>query len=502
MRGHAPFVGAKRLELQSNLAAASPDAAPERGEPGSSPDRIAISVSRRSACALHDHRERKPHGFNARAIIPVIVLIAASLLSACSGVVDAERARLCRIAMAGLNPAQSRFDILRTRPIGPDWIAIDYRVEPPAVLDGGARRDLVCAFEPAGHGDSVRNSLVGITSDGEPLSPIRLHLLRQQWLALADDPHPLPPVAVAQLQVGDRTARVLQHILSALPQTAIYGLLAAAYALIYGLIGRINLAFGDLATLGSYAAFLGLMSGLGGGGIGPALALALVVAATVAALHGAVIGARVFAPLARSANQTALIASVGLALALQEYLRLAHGPGNRVVPPLLNAPILVAAGPSSTVTMTPIALIVSAAALTAALALVALITRAPFGRRWRAVADDPLAAAMLGVDTRRLLVVSFALSGALAGLAGFISAAYYGTITPTGGLVLGLKALIAAVAGGIGSVPGALLGGLLLGFAEALWSFAFSIESRDAAIFVLLVVMLVVRPGGLFGGPK
>ena len=439
--------------------------------------------------------------------VALFVLFCTLLLAACAGVVDAERARLCRVAMAGLNPAQSRFDILRTRQIGADWIAIDYRVEPAApATDGGRQRGIVCAFEPGRYGDGVRNSLAGITSDGVPLSPLRLHLLRQQWLPLADDPRPVKPAARATLRLGDGSAHVLQHVLSALPQTAIYGLLAAAYALVYGLTGRINLAFGELATLGAYAAFLGLMAGLGGGGIGVALGFALVVAMLTAAAHGAVIGARVFAPLAEGRGQTALIASVGLVLAAQEYLRLAHGPGNRVVPPLLNAPILIAAGPTSTVTMTPIALVVVAAALVAASALVALIARAPFGRRWRAVADDPLAAAMLGVDARGLLIRSFALSGALAGLAGFVSAAHYGTITPTGGLVLGLKALIGAVVGGIGSVPGALLGGVLIGALEALWSWAFSIEYRDAAIFVLLVFVLIVRPEGLLGvadaGPR
>ena len=122
-----------------------------------------------------------------------------------------------------------------------------------------------------------------------------------------------------------------------------------------------------------------------------------------------------------------------------------------------------------------------------------------FGRAWRACADDALAAELFGVDRGRVLLRTFALASALAGLAGYVMTVYYGTVGYAGGIVLGLKALLAAVAGGIGSVPGAFLGGLLLGGAEALWSALFPIEFRDLAVFSLLVVLLVVRPSGLFG---
>jgi branched-chain amino acid transport system permease protein len=122
-----------------------------------------------------------------------------------------------------------------------------------------------------------------------------------------------------------------------------------------------------------------------------------------------------------------------------------------------------------------------------------------FGRAWRACADDAQAAALFGIDRGRVMLTTFALASALAGLAGYAMTIYYGTLGYAGGMVLGLKALLAAVAGGIGSVPGAFLGGLLLGCTEALWSALFPIEFRELAIFTLLVVLLVVRPSGLFG---
>ena len=120
-----------------------------------------------------------------------------------------------------------------------------------------------------------------------------------------------------------------------------------------------------------------------------------------------------------------------------------------------------------------------------------------FGRAWRACADDPVAAALFGVDRARSCSRPLRSHPLLAGLAGYVVTVYYGTFGYAGGIVLGLKALLAAVAGGIGSVPGAFLGGILLGFSESLWSALFPIEFRDLAVFSLLVALLVLRPGGL-----
>jgi branched-chain amino acid transport system permease protein len=149
-------------------------------------------------------------------------------------------------------------------------------------------------------------------------------------------------------------------------------------------------------------------------------------------------------------------------------------------------------------------MIVAVAALAAAGGVLWLLARSRFGRAWRAFADDPGAAALMGVDASRLLAATFVLAGALAGLAGWIVAAYYGSISHSMGTMLGLKALVAAVVGGIGSVPGAFLGGVLVALLEAAWSAYFDIAARDIVVFSLLVVVFVLRPGGLLGfaGPK
>src|SRR2546421_35013 len=122
----------------------------------------------------------------------------------------------------------------------------------------------------------------------------------------------------------------------------------------------------------------------------------------------------------------------------------------------------------------------------------------------RAFADDPAAAALFGVAPRRLMAQTFVLAGLLAGLAGWIVAVYYGNVGFAMGTVLGLKALVAAVVGGIGSVPGAFLGGVLVALIEAAWSAYFDIAARDIVVFSLLIVVFVLRPGGLLGfaGPK
>jgi branched-chain amino acid transport system permease protein len=207
----------------------------------------------------------------------------------------------------------------------------------------------------------------------------------------------------------------------------------------------------------------------------------------------------VFVPLMRRTGQQVLIGTIALAIVLQEYLRLAQGPRLLWVQPLLNEPYALARAGDFVVTVTPVAMAVALVCLVAALAVLALIKLSRFGRAWRACADDPLAAELFGIDRHRVLLTTFALASALAGLAGYVVTIYYGTFGYAGGIVLGLKALLAAVAGGIGSVPGAFLGGILLGFSESLWSALFPIEFRDLAVFCLLVALLVLRPGGLFG---
>jgi branched-chain amino acid transport system permease protein len=430
------------------------------------------------------------------AIRSVLALVAAvAALGGCAAGVDGGQARLCRAVIPALNGEAFAIEIMRTAalPAG-EGVRVEYRVHAPA---GQRSRFLECRF--AGKSDGA--GLAAVRTEEGPLSDLRLYVLKRFWLsadgALAD-PEPVRHAAEAPA-VPRGLAIGLQHVIFALPPIAIYALLAAAYSLLYGLIGRINLAFGELAAVAGYAALLGFALWGPSPGQVTALGVAVLLALLSATLHGAVVGRFLFAPLLRSADQHVLIGSIALAIVLQEYLRLAQGAKLIWVPPVFNTPYAVVRSGDFIVTFTPIALAAALVCVVAALALMALLRASRFGRAWRACADDAEAAALLGIDQRLLLLKTFALASGLAGLAGYVVTVYYGAFGYAGGIVLGLKSLLAAVAGGIGRVGGAFLGGVLLGAIEQAWSALFPIEFRDLAVFSLLIVLLVLRPSGLFG---
>jgi len=340
-----------------------------------------------------------------------------------------------------------------------------------------------------------------LTLDGRSLSDTELLILVRYWLATpegrAADPSPLGDVA--DLPTLPRAgAYSLQLLMDGLPLAAIYALLAAAYSLIYGLIGRINFAFGELAAAGGYgAAMTGLA--LAGAPPGPLLASSFVLGAAVASVWAIASAHCVFIPLRLAKGQQALVATVGLALFLQELLRLAQGDRSSWMSPQLNQPFALARAGDFIAVATSMTFVASAVALTVGLALILIFRFTRVGREWRAYADDPLAAEMFGVSPVAMTVRAFALSGALAGLAGATMTAVYGAVGYGLSATLTLKALAAAIVGGIGSIPGAFLGGLVIGAAEAGWSAAFPIDDRDLAVYALLVLFIALRPRGLLG---
>jgi branched-chain amino acid transport system permease protein len=198
-------------------------------------------------------------------------------------------------------------------------------------------------------------------------------------------------------------------------------------------------------------------------------------------------------------GQPILVATAGLAIALQELLHVSQGVRDRWVPSLFKAPIALARAGAFVVTVTPLQIAVVSCMLATAVAMLWLFTRTRFGLSWRAYADDPHVAALLGVDGTRLLSATFVLAGLCAGLGGAVVGVYYGNVGAAMGTMLGIKALIAALLGGIGSVPGAFLGGLVVGLIETAWSAYFDMTLRDMVIYTFLVILFLLRPGGLFG---
>jgi branched-chain amino acid transport system permease protein len=425
-----------------------------------------------------------------------------SILAACSLAVDGEQARICRLALPALEgggAAVSVTQVLHGRE--PNSVRVEYRATRP----GGAPlpRFAICRFAAEGL-SANKAELVGVTTDRGPVSPATIYLLKRYYLetpdALAGDPGPGDP-ALGLPEVSRGTAYAAEQLLVALPRIAIYGLLASAYALVFGLVGRINLAFGELAALGAAAAGL-VVAALSLGGVSsvlPGLALGLAAAMAVAALHGTVAGHVSFRLVPAARSQAGLIATLGLSLALMEYLRLAGGAVPNWIPPVWTEPWRIARAGEFVVTLTPVSVATSGIGFAAAALLVLRMRLSRFGRAWRAASDDALAAALCGVDARRLALTTFAASGALAGLAGALAAVQFGALGFAGGFGLGLKALAAAILGGVGSVAGALIGGLAIGLFETLWTAYLPIEGRDLALFVVLVLFITLKPEGLFG---
>lgn len=423
------------------------------------------------------------------------------VLAACGSRFDSDQIRVCRLAIPALNDRGARI-VVEGNGSGPraDILRIVYRVERD---DGPARlRTIDCIF--AGEGSGARRGvLAGLASDGRPMPDASFYLLRRFYLDDKADP-PVDPGATtpAGLPVlGAMPAYFLQQGLSALPSAAVYALLAGAYALIYGLNGRIVLAFGEFAALGALASVCGVALFLSLPLSTPAsgIVVAFIVALAVCALHGFVMGRLVLRRLDKARGQQVLIATIGLAIAMSEYLRLAQGPQLRWLPPVFSEPWPVARSGSFLVTTSPVSLAMAALGLVCALGLVLYLRHSSYGRAWRAVADDSRTSALFGIAPRAVHDRALIIACAACGVAGVIVTVVYGGMGFSGGFTLGLKALVAAVLGGIGSVPGACLGGLAIALFELAWSSTMPLEHRDLAVYSLLAVVLVLRPGGFFG---
>jgi branched-chain amino acid transport system permease protein len=434
-----------------------------------------------------------------RLAILLMVLMAAATLAGCSPSLETDQARLCRMTLPALISQDAQIAILTQTPDADGrGLSVAFSAETP----GGKRQShlAACRFREPGRPHESRD-LTSLALDGQVLSETRLFVLIRYWLATAEgraaDPAPLGdlsalPVAPRGLAYG------LQMAVDGLPLASIYALLAAAYSLIYALIGRINFAFGEIAAAGGYAAAIAALAMLGWPPA-PLLIAAFVLAVAVAAAWGFASARVLFIPLRQARGQQVLVASVGLAIFLRELLRLAQGDRSSWMSPLLNQPFALARSGDFVAVATPMAFVVSAVTLATGFCLVVIFRYSRFGRELRAYADDPLAAELMGISPAAITARAFALSGALAGLAGASMTAAFGAVGYSLSATLTLKALTAAIVGGIGSLPGAFLGGLIVGAAETGWSAVFPIDDRDIAVYVLLTLFIALRPSGLLG---
>jgi branched-chain amino acid transport system permease protein len=343
-----------------------------------------------------------------------------------------------------------------------------------------------------------------VTDRDGALSEIEVFMLRRYWLDLYEAQRTLDGGATDSDRSWPRgLLYFLQLGVNAITLGCLYGLLAIGYTLVYGIIGRINLAFGEIAIIGAYATFISVIA-LALLGLGPvplALLGVLALVAAIGASYGLATERVVFRPLREVPSQAPLIATLGLAIFLQEALRLSQGAEDRWVQPVFSAAHHLGATPgfALTVNTSQIAIVGLSGALYGALWL--LMTRTGFGRAARACADDVGMAGLCGVNVERTVALTVSLGAAYAAVAGFVVLLRYGGASFHDGFLLGFKALTAAIVGGIGSVPGAMLGGLLIAALEIFWAGYLNLGYRDVATFALLTVILIWRPHGLLGQP-
>jgi branched-chain amino acid transport system permease protein len=292
----------------------------------------------------------------------------------------------------------------------------------------------------------------------------------------------------------------IQQVLNGLTVGSTYALIAIGYTMVYGIIGMINFAHGEVYMIGTYVSFV-VIAGLTMLGIEyiPLILLcALVVAIIVSSSFGWAIERTAYRPLRGANRLIPLISAIGMSIFLQNYVVLAQGSRDVAIPPMISGGWTF--GPDSfKASLSYMQLLIFIVTFVSMSALTLFINKSRMGRACRAVAEDIKMANLLGINTNRVISMTFVIGAALAAVAGLLLGLYYGVANPHIGFIAGLKAFTAAVLGGIGSIPGAMLGGLILGLTESLTAAYFSSEYKDAVSFGLLVLILLFRPTGLLG---
>ncbi|KJJ96966.1 branched-chain amino acid transporter permease subunit LivH [Pseudomonas sp. 21] len=295
----------------------------------------------------------------------------------------------------------------------------------------------------------------------------------------------------------------LQQMINGLTLGSVYGLIAIGYTMVYGIIGMINFAHGEVYMISAYLSAVGLaLLAFFGLQSFPLLILGtLVFTIFVTGIYGWVIERIAYKPLRNSTRLAPLISAIGMSLILQNYVQLAQGPRQQGVPTLLDGAFKFHIGEGFVqLTYTKVFILIAAFVGMAVLTYVIQYTR--LGRMCRATQQDRKMASILGINTDRVISYVFVIGAAMAALAGVLITMNYGTFDFYAGFIIGIKAFTAAVLGGIGSLPGAMLGGLILGVAEAQFSGMVNTDFKDVFAFGLLVTILIFRPQGLLGRPQ
>jgi branched-chain amino acid transport system permease protein len=298
-----------------------------------------------------------------------------------------------------------------------------------------------------------------------------------------------------------------QQLINGLTLGSIYGLIAIGYTMVYGIIGMVNFAHGDVFMVGAFIALIALLL-LGVTAAMPivtliaVLILVIVIAMALTSVWGWTIERLAYRPLRGSFRLAPLITAIGMSIVLENFVQLVQGAQVKGLPSITSGAYNLFGSARFIVRISNIQLIIIAVTTALTIGLALLISRTAMGRSQRACEQDVRMAALLGVNVDRTISLTFVIGAALAAVGGVMYLLYYGVIDFYIGFHVGIKAFTAAVLGGIGSLPGAVLGGLLLGLIETYWSAYFSAEYKDVAAFSILIITLIFLPSGLLGRPE
>jgi len=302
-------------------------------------------------------------------------------------------------------------------------------------------------------------------------------------------------------------AYFIQQLINGLTLGSIYGLIAIGYTMVYGIIGMINFAHGDIFMVGSFIALIAIVI-LGISGATPflllvlALLLVLLIAMTLTSVWGWTVERVAYRPLRGSFRLAPLITAIGMSIVLQNLVQVAQGARVKPLQPIVTGGYAIMEQDGFVVQLSNIQIIIIVATFVLMVGFTLLINRTSLGRAQRACEQDAKMAALLGINVDRTISLTFLMGAALAAVAGMMFLLFYGVIDFYIGFQAGVKAFTAAVLGGIGSLPGAMLGGLLIGLIETFWSGYGPIEYKDVAAFSILAITLIFLPSGLLGRPE
>ena len=284
----------------------------------------------------------------------------------------------------------------------------------------------------------------------------------------------------------------ISYLINGLSLGSVYAIIALGYTMVYGIAKMLNFAHGDVIMIGAYMALIAMSQA----GLSPVIAV--LIAIVVCTLLGVVIERIAYKPLRNATSSlSVLITAIGVSYLLQNIALLAFGSNAKTFPSVIKWSGITLAG--GQLSISGVTIVTIGVCIVIMIVLVAFVQKSKPGQAMRAVSEDKGAAQLMGINVNGTIALTFAIGSALAAIAGVLYCSAYPSVTPYTGAMPGIKAFVAAVFGGIGSIPGAFIGGLLLGIIEIFGRAYITSQMADALVFAVLIVVLLVKPTGLLG---